>query len=124
MPKKVITLIFCSSKGENCATHPVRTPDTFGMAICIRCRGPNLGKSSRTSKKKQEKRKRQRKREKKKKRKKNKGKKRKKKKGAEKTDKKTSLTGARVHPKSKKQKKIAKSIFCPKNANNPYFLQF
>ena len=50
--KKRKTLIFCSSKSKKCATQPARAANAFGMAICVRYRGPKLGKSSRKKKRK------------------------------------------------------------------------
>ena len=69
--------------------------------------------------KKEGKEKKKKKKEKKKKKKKKEEKERKQ--GAKKTDKKTSLTGARVHPKSKKQEKDAKCILFPKTENLLFF---
>ena len=87
--KKRKTLIFCSSKSKKCATQPARAANAFGMAICVRYRGPKLGKSSRKKKKK---RKRTRK---------------KNEKGAQKTTNPESLKGARVHAKKKKELRLA-----------------
>ena len=78
VPEKGKILIFHCFKGKNCATHPARAADSFGMPICIRCRQLNLGRKGQTNKKKQEKEKASKK-EKRKKRKKEKKKKKKKK---------------------------------------------
>ena len=100
-------LYFLQFQSKSCATHPARTPDSFGMTTCIRCRGPNLGKKQPNKQEKARKRKKKKKR----------GKKKKRKKGAEKTDKKTSLTGARVHTKAKNKRKLRNAFGAQKQKN-------